>query len=197
MCAVIPVSFTQDSVGPMARYVADVALLLGALAGPDPRDAYTLHQPTPVPDYVALLSPEALLGARIGVPRALIAPPEKLESDMQAFEDALRTLQMLGAELVDDVGMPAVLGLGERFGLLPSELRVLETEFRVGPLPVNGKTLLKPAYSRVSRNMSESCARSPPASERLKTSSHSTKSTPTKSLFLRTTHRRAGHCARH
>ncbi len=68
---IIPISHTQDTAGPMTRTVADAALLLGALAGPDPRDPATeassghLHA-----DYTQFLDPEGLSGARIGVARA-------------------------------------------------------------------------------------------------------------------------------
>jgi amidase len=42
---IVPLAHSQDTAGPMARTVTDAALLLGALAGPDPDDAITLHAP--------------------------------------------------------------------------------------------------------------------------------------------------------
>ena len=70
---VIPITADQDTPGPMARTVADAAMLLGALEGdaPDPRDPATRAcTPPPRRDYTAFLRPGALKGARIGVPRA-------------------------------------------------------------------------------------------------------------------------------
>ena len=65
---IIPISHTQDTPGPIARTVSDAALLLAALAGPDPRDPATLGAPAPG-DYLAALDKDALRGARIGVAR--------------------------------------------------------------------------------------------------------------------------------
>src|SRR6185436_19472718 len=48
---VMPLSWSYDHVGPLARTVRDAALMLDAIAGPDPLDATTSRQP--VPDYVA------------------------------------------------------------------------------------------------------------------------------------------------
>ncbi|KAI0035570.1 amidase signature enzyme [Vararia minispora EC-137] len=131
---VIPISFTQDSAGPMTRCVYDAALLLRAMVGPDPRDAVTFQQPTPLSDYTACLTLSALRGARIGVPRVLLPPQEQLETPLKVFEGALDVLRELGATVVEDVTMPAAnaLGHGKRWGLLASEKRVLETEFRPG-----------------------------------------------------------------
>ena len=55
-----------DQVGPLARTVADVALLLGAIAGHDPLDSTSLNEP--VPDYAAALQTSSLSGLRVGVP---------------------------------------------------------------------------------------------------------------------------------
>src|SRR5207237_8896623 len=58
---------SQDTAGPMTRTVRDAAILLNVLAGLDPRDPATLAQQRPA-DYTAGLDPDALKGARIGVP---------------------------------------------------------------------------------------------------------------------------------
>src|SRR5882672_7708736 len=65
---VIPITADQDTAGPMARTVADAAILLGALEGgaPDPNDAATRRcPPPPGRDYTRFLNPEGLQGARI------------------------------------------------------------------------------------------------------------------------------------
>jgi amidase len=48
---VIPISENQDTVGPMARSVADAAVILTAIAGRDPLDNSTLSAPARVPDF--------------------------------------------------------------------------------------------------------------------------------------------------
>ncbi|HYB40938.1 MAG TPA: amidase [Candidatus Methylomirabilis sp.] len=63
---VIPLSWTTDHCGPMAKTVADAALLLGAIAGHDPRDASTAD--VPVPDYARALTGD-VKGLRVGIPR--------------------------------------------------------------------------------------------------------------------------------
>ena len=67
---IIPISHTQDTAGPMARTVADAAMLLGAMAGVDPRDAATAREPTRTRERLhAALDADGLKGARIGVAR--------------------------------------------------------------------------------------------------------------------------------
>jgi len=64
---ILPIAHSQDTAGPMTRTVRDAAILLNVLAGLDPRDPATLAQQRPA-DYTAGLDPDALKGARIGVP---------------------------------------------------------------------------------------------------------------------------------
>ena len=69
---VIPITADQDTAGPMAKYVADVAVLLGAMEGasPDPHDpATSACTPPPDRDYTVHLKRDGLKGARIGIPR--------------------------------------------------------------------------------------------------------------------------------
>jgi len=70
---VIPITADHDTAGPMARTVADAAIMLGALEGaaPDPHDAATTTcTPPPGRDYTKFLDAGGLKGARIGIPRA-------------------------------------------------------------------------------------------------------------------------------
>src|SRR5437667_1181595 len=70
---VIPITADQDTAGPMAKSVADVAIMLGALesASPDPNDAATRTcPPPPGRNYTRLLKADGLKRARIGIPRA-------------------------------------------------------------------------------------------------------------------------------
>ena len=60
----MPLSFSHDNVGPLARTARDCARLLGVIAGHDPNDATSSHEP--VPDYEAMLDGD-IRGMRIGI----------------------------------------------------------------------------------------------------------------------------------
>lgn len=98
---IVPIAFSQDTAGPMARTVADAAALLGAMAGEDPADPATLAGAGFTQrDYTAVLDRAGLRGARIGVPRAPYAErPGAAERPL--FEAALAALRDQGAEVVD------------------------------------------------------------------------------------------------
>ncbi len=100
---IIPISASQDTAGPMVRYVRDAALLLQALAGPDERDPATVAQPASLPDYAAALRPGALQGARIGVIRHAVPTQPGVAA---LFEEALTVLRAQGAVLVDKLEIP-------------------------------------------------------------------------------------------
>jgi aspartyl-tRNA(Asn)/glutamyl-tRNA(Gln) amidotransferase subunit A len=93
----MPLSFTMDSVGPLARTVEDCALVLSAIAGPDARDPTT--DPRPVPDYMAALS-RPIEGLRIGRPRQYFY--DGCDPEIAAIlEASLETFRKLGARVVD------------------------------------------------------------------------------------------------
>ncbi len=101
---IIPISATQDTAGPMARTVADAAVLLGVLAGADERDAAThASRGRSSADYTVFLDPGALRGARLGVVRSMFGDNEHVGRTIDA---ALEQMRALGAELVDPVEMP-------------------------------------------------------------------------------------------
>jgi len=86
-----------DQIGPMSRSVYDSALLLNAIAGPDPADSTAA--PEPVPDFTAALTGD-VRGLRIGVPSAIL--DEGVDTDVrQAFDRSLQVLRARGAVLVD------------------------------------------------------------------------------------------------
>jgi amidase len=68
---VIPISHTQDTIGPMTRTVTDAAAVLTAIVGADPRDPATDEAENISDDYTQFLDPDGLRGARIGVAREL------------------------------------------------------------------------------------------------------------------------------
>src|SRR5438477_2198175 len=70
---IIPITADHDTAGPMARSVADAAILMGALesGSPDPNDPATRTcAPSPNREYTKFLRADGLKGARIGIPRA-------------------------------------------------------------------------------------------------------------------------------
>jgi len=120
---IIPITADQDTAGPMARTVADAAILLGAVESPspDPNDPATQRcTPPPQRDYTPHLKRDGLRGARIGIPRAFyydrVTPPgEKTArgglNDAQAklMAEAIDALKREGAVIVDPANLPSVL----------------------------------------------------------------------------------------
>jgi amidase len=136
---IVPIAASQDTAGPMTATVRDAALLLTALAGPDPQDPATADAGRHTRDYAAALDADALRGRRIGVARwidpGLPTGP--------VFERALATLRAAGAELVDirESGVPRELG-GHEFAVLMHELKAgLNAYLATTPPAVRTRTL--------------------------------------------------------
>jgi len=100
---IIPIAHSQDTAGPMARSVRDAAIVLGALAGSDPRDPATSESTTKAQsDYTQGLNANGLAGARLGVARAFFGFHPKVDA---LIETALAEIKRLGAQLVDPVDL--------------------------------------------------------------------------------------------
>lgn len=98
---VLPGSFTQDEVGPMARTVKDAALVLDAMVGYDPNDPITaLGIGKPPESYAAGLRPDALKGARIGVMVNLMGNEERHKEVNRVMETVLANMQSQGAIII-------------------------------------------------------------------------------------------------
>jgi amidase len=121
---VVPISFTQDTVGVHGRSVADAAAVLGSLTGVDPRDAKTAGSAGNFSrNYLQFVNPDGLAGARIGVGRQFTgATPETDE----VFESALQVMRDAGAILIDPVEIPTF----DAFNADPAETIVLVFEFK-------------------------------------------------------------------
>jgi aspartyl-tRNA(Asn)/glutamyl-tRNA(Gln) amidotransferase subunit A len=86
-----------DQIGPLTKNVPDAAIMLRVLSGADPLDSTSA--PLPVPDYSAALD-APVKGLKIGIPREYMVGG--LDAAVKSAVDAaLRTLDGLGAELVD------------------------------------------------------------------------------------------------
>ncbi|MEY2484948.1 MAG: aspartyl-tRNA(Asn)/glutamyl-tRNA(Gln) amidotransferase subunit [Verrucomicrobiota bacterium] len=90
-----------DQVGPLTKTVRDSAMIMNAIAGPDPRDSTCLNQP--VPDYTAALGRD-LKGVRLGLPKEYMV--EGVDPQVKAAVDAAVVhFESLGAEIIE-VSLP-------------------------------------------------------------------------------------------
>ena len=107
----------------MARSVRDAAIVLGVLAGPDPRDPATAESAARgLRDYTPYLDADGLAGARIGVARGLAGFHEQVDALLAQALDAMRAR---GAEIVDPVALSRARG-----ALARAEAEVLFHEFK-------------------------------------------------------------------
>jgi amidase len=119
---IIPIAHSQDTAGPIARTVADAAILLGVLTGIDQRDLATSESKGKAQaDYTAFLDKDGLKGARIGVARKSFGFHEEVD---RLMEEALSVMKSQGAVIVD----PADIQPEERYG--DEEFEVLLYEFK-------------------------------------------------------------------
>jgi aspartyl-tRNA(Asn)/glutamyl-tRNA(Gln) amidotransferase subunit A len=101
----MPLSFTMDTLGPLARTVEDCALILSVIAGPDAADPTA--EPRPVPDYLRALA-RPVAGLAIGRPRQYFY--DDCDPEIAALMEAsLEVFRRLGARVVD-VDLPDLDG---------------------------------------------------------------------------------------
>jgi amidase len=126
---VVPISHSQDTPGPMARSVADAALMLSAMMSLAPGGTAR--------NFHASLSRASLRGVRAGVLR-----PQMPAALKERYEAQLLVLKRAGAVLVD-VELPKLDGLGEaEFEVLKTELKSdLNAYLATAPATVKTRTL--------------------------------------------------------
>ncbi len=137
---VFPLSYTLDHCGPLTRTVEDCAIMMQALAGYDPQDPASAD--VPVPDYRTALTPR-LDGLRIGVIRhfherdavaGFGADSAPSATYATAFDAACRTLESLGAHLVDLQLSPLIDYVdANRLIMLAEAYALHEKDFRERP----------------------------------------------------------------
>ena len=103
---IIPISHTQDTAGPMARTVRDVAILLGAMAGSDTEDSATADSAGKgFANYTKFLDPSGLKGARLGVVRKYCGFNDAVD---QLLDTLIGEMKRAGAEIVDPADIPTI-----------------------------------------------------------------------------------------
>jgi amidase len=119
---IIPIAHSQDTAGPMARTVSDLAILLSALAGFDEHDPATAEMKSkPALDYTKFLDVKGLHGARLGVARKYFGFHDATEVLMN---EVIEEMKREGAVIVDPADLPS-------FGKFDdSELTVLLYELK-------------------------------------------------------------------
>ena len=96
---IIPISFTQDTAGPMARTLTDATLCLNALTGIDSTDTKTLASKEHIQaDYTQFLKSDGLKGKRIGMYKAPMGRNFKVDT---LFSKAIEFMKSQGAEIVE------------------------------------------------------------------------------------------------
>ena len=119
---IIPIAHSQDTAGPMARTVADAAMLLGAMAGVDGQDPATKgSRKRGGSNYTKFLDRDALSGARIGVARNMAGANPRV---IKIFEHCIEVMKHLGAVIIDPADVPNF----DKFG--KTEVEVLHYEFK-------------------------------------------------------------------
>ncbi len=119
---IIPIAHSQDTAGPMARTVADAAILLGVLQGIDPLDAVTADSRGKAqPDYTRFLDANGLRGARIGVARKSFGFNDRVD---RLINSAIEEMKRRGAIIIDPADIPTAGKFDD------SEFTVLLYEFK-------------------------------------------------------------------
>jgi amidase len=119
---IIPIAHSQDTAGPMTRTVEDAAIVLDALAAPDPTDSASTTPRRRQVAYGAALDRNALRGARIGVARATFFGYSDVTDKIA--EAAIADMKAQGAVIVDPASIP---NAGK---YVASEMEVLLYEFK-------------------------------------------------------------------
>ncbi|QGQ97289.1 amidase [Paenibacillus psychroresistens] len=102
---ILPLSYSQDTAGPMARTVTDAVLLLNALLGDDVNDsAMGANKGKRRMDYTTYLDKHGLNGARIGIPRDYYFE-ELTEEQLAIFNKAVESMRQQGAVIVESANI--------------------------------------------------------------------------------------------
>ena len=136
---VVPLSWSLDTCGPMARTVEDCAVMLNVIAGYDARDPASVRRP--VVDYRAAVG-GSIRGLRVGVPQTWLDATVGVDPEVRtAFEAAVAELESAGALVVEIDGQPFIdaripqmtIMLAEAYAYHEADLKVRPQDFGSGP----------------------------------------------------------------
>lgn len=112
----IPLAWSLDHAGPMARSVSDLAIMLNSMAGYDPKDPTSLN--IPIQDYTSNLQGD-INGIKIGIPTYFL---EGLDPEIEKlFQRAITTLREQGAEVVEVVIPELTMSTFSGYVIMPGE----------------------------------------------------------------------------
>lgn len=149
------------SLGPMARTVRDLAILMDVIVGYDPEDPLTARGVGHIPDsYTKFLDKDGLKGATIGILRETMGLHSEPESDdfrnvTEVFDNAVRGLKTAGAKIVDPIVIPSLNELlAKRAGGPGGDERAFDVYFGRSmnpPFKTREDVMRSPNFSKVSR----------------------------------------------
>ena len=120
---IIPISFTQDTAGPITRSVTDAAILLNAIVGVDDNDVKTKESMGKAEkDYLKFLNANGLQGKRIGVDKK----PYTNQFLQKLFLQNIDVLKKQGAEIIEIEYIESINKLGD------AEYEAMQFEFKYG-----------------------------------------------------------------
>ncbi len=128
LSGVFPLAPSLDTVGPLGRSVADVALLYQAMAGYEASDPWSAPKPVTPPER----SHEDVAGVRAGIPQPWVDGAPATEEVRAAFAEALTRLADAGAE-IGEVRSEVFEPAAERDDLANAEVAVVHRRFRLDP----------------------------------------------------------------
>ncbi|MDP7586732.1 MAG: amidase [Dehalococcoidia bacterium] len=114
---VMPGVRSMDTIGPLGRTVEDCAITLAAIAGHDPKDKVSSHEP--VPDYQAALA-GGIKGLRVGILKELVYTDLVEEEIRQSVLAAAATMKEMGAQ-VEEISIPLAANAGAINGAIRVE----------------------------------------------------------------------------
>ncbi|SVB36729.1 uncharacterized protein METZ01_LOCUS189583 [marine metagenome] len=114
---VMPGVRSMDTIGPLGRTVEDCAITLAAIAGHDPKDKVSSHEP--VPDYQAALT-GGIKGLRVGILKELVYTDLVEEEIRQSVLAAAATMKEMGAQ-VEEISIPLAANAGAINGAIRVE----------------------------------------------------------------------------